>query len=242
MSPSGPVVRQRFDAAVFDMDGLLIDSEPLWHAAEIRIFGRYGVPLTAERCRETKGMFVGEVTRHWYARYPWTGPTPDAVAVEVIDAMASLLGAEVSLKRGACHALDFCRRRGLSLALASSSPRALIDVVVERLDLGGWFAVVHSAEDEPAGKPHPAVFLTTAALLATSPERCIVFEDSPAGVAAAAAAGMVCVAVPEEWVPSSAEGAPDPFDAADLVIESLEDLDDEVWFRLTRSTRTPGPP
>ena len=67
-----------FAASIFDMDGLLIDSEILWHEAEIEILGDLGVPLAADGCRGTKGMFVGEVTEYWYAQYPWDGPTPAA--------------------------------------------------------------------------------------------------------------------------------------------------------------------
>lgn len=212
-------------AAVFDMDGLLVDSEPLWHRAEIAVFGRYGVELSEELCRTTKGMFVAEVARHWHARRPWAGPGPDEVAAEIVEAMAELLAAEATRLPGVGHALAFCRDRVGLVAVASSSPRRLIDVALEAVGLSDAFDVVHSAEHEPAGKPDPAVFLTTAALLGLAPRRCVVFEDSPAGVAAAAAAGMRCVAVPER----RAEPAPDAFAGADLVLESLGALDQDAW-------------
>jgi sugar-phosphatase len=220
----------RFEAAVFDMDGLLIDSEPLWRQAEMRIFGRLGVPLTVARCLETRGMVLGEVTRYWYGRYPWEGPTPDDVATEITDAMASLLATGAVLKPGALHALTVCRDRGLTLAVASSSPRRLIEAVVGRWGLGPWFAVLHSAQQEAAGKPDPAVFLTTARLLGVAPECCVVFEDSPAGVQAAVAAGMACVAVPED--PGWMSAGPGDFEGADLVIDSLNDVNDDLWARL----------
>ena len=226
------------EAAIFDMDGLLVDSEPLWHEVEVAVFRSHGVPLTVERCLETKGMFLGDAVDHWYERYPWRGASRAEVAGQITDAMAARLDLGVDLKAGAEHALAFCEGRGARLALASSSPRRLIDAVVHSLDLGRRFAVVHSAEAEDAGKPDPAVFLTTAALLAVAPASCVVFEDSPAGVTAAKAAGMVCVAVPEP-APSGAipgteadarlgvTGA-DP----DAVLRSLEDLDDRLWRAL----------
>jgi mannitol-1-/sugar-/sorbitol-6-/2-deoxyglucose-6-phosphatase len=223
-------------AAVFDMDGLLIDSEPLWRQAEIRIFGTLGVALTAERCGETRGMVVNEVTRHWFEKYPWEGPTPDAVAAEIVDAVASLLAAGVTLKPGAGQALFSCRERGLALAVASSSPLRLIETVVDRLGLRSWFGVLHSAQDEPAGKPDPSVFLTTAVRLGVDPPRCVVFEDSPAGVRAAVAAGMVCVAVPEADVVVTDADARN-FESADMVIDTLEDVDDDFWTRLVESHR-----
>jgi len=235
------------DAAIFDMDGLLVDSEPIWHEVEIDVFSRHGVPLTVERCLETKGMYLGDAVEHWYARYPWTGATRAEVAAEIVDAMARRLEAAVELKPGAIHALDFCRARGAVLALASSSPRRLIDAVVRRLDLGERFAVVHSGEDEPVGKPDPAIFLTTARLLGVGPDTCVVFEDSAAGVLAAKGAGMACVAVPEAD-PTAASGLPgaggggetlmEVLSRADVVLGSLAELDARVWDRL--GTTAPG--
>ena len=229
----------RIGAAIFDMDGLLVDSEPIWHEVEIDVFGRHGVPLTVERCLETKGMFLGDAVEHWYARYPWTGASRQAVAAEIVEAMARRLDAAVSLKAGASHALEFCARRGARLAVASSSPRRLIDAVVRRFGLAERFAVVHSGEDEVVGKPDPAIFLTTAGLLDVAPVACVVFEDSAAGVLAAKGAGMACVAVPErDHSAGSGAGAESraALDAAlrraDVVLASLLELDDAVWDRL----------
>ena len=228
------------------MDGLLVDSEPTWHEVEIEVFGRHGVPLTVERCLETKGMFLGDAVAHWYARYPWSGASRDAVAAEIVEAMADRLADVVELKSGASHALEFCRGRGAVLALASSSPRRLIDTVVRRLGLAGRFAVVHSAEDEVLGKPDPAIFLTTARLLGVAPDACVVFEDSAAGVLAAKAAGMVCVAVPEAD-PTAASELPGAggggetlvqvLTRADVVLGSLLQLDDAVWDGLVAARR-----
>jgi len=229
------------EAAIFDMDGLLVDSEPIWHDVEIEVFGRHGVPLTVERCLETKGMFLGDAVAHWYARYPWRGASPDAVADEIVQAMAARLETRAELKPGASHALEFCRARGAHLALASSSPHRLIDAAVHRLGLAGRFTVVHSAEDEVLGKPDPAIFLTTARLLGVAPDGCVVFEDSAAGVLAAKGAGMVCVAVPEAD-PTAASELPgaggggqtlvEVLTRADVVLGSLLELDGAVWDRL----------
>ena len=149
------------------MDGLLIDSEILWHEAEIEILGGLGVPLAVEGCRSTKGMFVGEVTAHWYGLHPWPGatPTPDEVAVSIVDRVIELIVTKGVLKPGAEHAIDLCRDRGLPLAVASSSQYRLIDAALAHFGLRDRFALVHSAEDEDYGKPHPAVFLTAATKL-----------------------------------------------------------------------------
>ena len=244
-----------FGAAIFDMDGLLVDSEPVWREVEIAVFARHGVALTAEMCLQTKGMFLPDVARHWYALYPWAGPGPDEVAAEIVDAMETRLAGEAVLKAGSRHALGLCTRRGMRLAVASSSPHRLIEVALGRLGIRGRFAVIHSAEDEPAGKPDPGIFLTTARLLGVDPARCVVFEDAPAGVAAAKAAGMTCVAVPDRDVPGvGVPGldmpgkAPAPALApatADAVLGSLAELDEDLLARLEagaslRCPRRPG--
>jgi sugar-phosphatase len=210
------------------MDGLLIDSEILWREAEIEIFGDLGVPLSRDSCRSTKGMFVGEVTEHWFARYPWAGPTPAEVAVTIVDRVIALLLAKGELKPGAEHAIALCAERGLPLAVASSSQYRLIDIALEHFGLRRHFAVIQSAEDEAWGKPHPAVFLTAAAKLDVPPRRCLVWEDAPAGVVAAKAASMVCVAVPEH----GEEGRP-AFALADLVLGSLLDMDERRFDALS---------
>ena len=179
------------------------------------------------------GMVVGEVTDYWFARHRWEGPSPQHVADEIVDAMTKLLEHQVVLKRGALAALASCRNRGLALAVASSSPRRLIEVVVDGLGLGPWFSVVRSAQDEEAGKPDPAVYLSAAAALGVDPRCCVAFEDAPAGVRAAHGAGMVCVAVPESGgVVTSADVA--GLGLADVIIDSLEDVDDALWARLAR--------
>jgi beta-phosphoglucomutase-like phosphatase (HAD superfamily) len=223
-----------FAASIFDMDGLLIDSEILWHEAELEILGDLGVPLSREDARGTKGMFVGEVTQYWFVQYPWTGPTPAEVAVTIVDRVIALLLSKGELKPGAAHAIALCAERGLPLAVASSSQYRLIDTALEHFGLRPHFALVHSAEDEEWGKPHPAVFLTAAAKLGAAPRRCLVWEDAPAGVLAAKAASMSCIAVPEPG-----QGHHPAFGLADLVLDSLLDMDEERFDAL--AARAGGP-
>jgi sugar-phosphatase len=220
-----------YAASIFDMDGLLIDSEILWHEAEIEILGDLGVPLSRDSCRGTKGMFVAEVTEYWHARYPWAGPTPAEVAVTIVDRVIALLLAKGELKPGAEHAIALCARRGLPLAVASSSQYRLIDTALAHFGLRHHFALIHSAEDEKWGKPHPAVFLTTAARLGAAPRRCLVWEDAPAGVLAAKAASMACIAVPEHG-----EEHHPAFGLADAVLGSLLDMDEERFESLWQSS------
>jgi sugar-phosphatase len=210
-------------ATLFDMDGLLIDSEILWHEAEVEIFGALGVDLKEATDRSTKGLFVAEVVDYWYARYPWSGPSTADVVDLLLTRVGELVEAEGRLLPGAVRAIDLTSARG-PVALASSTPLFLIERCLVHFGLQDRFSSLHSAEFEPYGKPHPGVFLTAAAALAVAPDRCLVFEDSSAGVLAAKAARMMVVAVPTRSDRSLAA-----FSLADLVLDSLEDLS-EVWL------------
>jgi mannitol-1-/sugar-/sorbitol-6-/2-deoxyglucose-6-phosphatase len=208
---------------VFDMDGLLIDSEPLWVRAEIEIFGAHGLPLAESDCATTKGLRVDDVVRHWHAVRAFADV--DRVERDLVARVAELVRTEGVALRGATGAVARAKELG-PIALASSSPRLIIEAALERLGLAKAFDVVQSAETEPYGKPHPAIFLRTAERLGVSPLACTVLEDSMNGVIAAKAARMRCIAVPPE---------PDPrFVVADLVVTSLED----VTHAVLRASRT----
>lgn len=186
----------RFEAAIFDMDGLLIDSEPLWQDAEIAVYAPFDVPVTRELCRATAGRRIDEVLSLWHERFGWTGPPVEEMARRVVEDVSRRI-----LDRGkALTGVDALVRNlhccGLKLAIASSSPPSLIDAVVRKLELGKFMTLTHSGIHEARSKPDPAVFLSTASLLGVAPERCLVFEDAPAGVAAGKAAGMTVIAVP----------------------------------------------
>jgi len=210
-------------AAIFDMDGLLIDSEPLWRAVEVEVFGAIGVPLTEAMCHQTTGLRIDDVVAYWRARHPWPEPENAQVEERIVRRMIETIRERGEAKRGVETALAWARGAGLRLALASSSPLRIIDAVLERLGIADRFEVVRSAEKEPWGKPHPAIFLTTAVALGVRPEECLVFEDSITGLIAAKAARMRCVCVPETWP------AHDPrFVLADACLPSLEEVGDRL--------------
>lgn len=201
----------------------MIDSEILWHEAEVEIFGALGVPITEREDRSTKGMFVNEVVRYWYERYPWSGSSSDQVVEMLLDRVGELVETKGRLMPGALRAIELASERG-PVALASSTPLQLILRCLDNFDLAHRFVSVHSAEFEPYGKPHPGVFLTAAASLEIRPECCLVFEDSAAGVLAGKAGSMTVIAVP------TIEDRPLPaFALADLVLETLEELTPE-WL------------
>lgn len=206
-------------ALIVDLDGLLIDSEPLWRAVEVRLFRGLGVPLTEEVCRETMGLRVDEAVGYWFARYPWPGPTTQEVLRQLLLEMIATLATKGRLMPGADRLLPLIQSQGRKTAIASSSPPEFIEAAVAQFGLGPYFPVRHSAAQEQYGKPHPSVFLSAARKLETPPGQCIVLEDSPNGVLAAKAARMACLAVPDPVMRTRKE-----FCLADLVLPSLADL------------------
>lgn len=201
------------------MDGLIINSEPLWVRAEIEIFREVGLSLHASDCATTKGLRVDDVVAHWHQRQPWSEKSRAEVEVEIVTRVAELIALEGQAQPGVSHALEVARGSGRSLALASSSPSIVIRAVLKRLGLTESFDAILSAESEAFGKPHPALFLHTARRLNATPAECLVIEDSLTGVIAAKAARMACIAVPER------EGLGDPrFSIADVTLGSLEEV------------------
>lgn len=214
-------------AAIFDVDGLLIDTEPVWRRTEIEIFGRLGLHLTEEQCLQTMGVRVAQVVELWYGRHPWSGPSCAEVTQEIIDSVISRVRNEGEAKVGVYDALDTVRRAGLPIGIASSSSEALIRAVIERLGIGRYVDVICSADAEMEGKPHPAVYLTAARCLAVAGQDCVAFEDSPNGVRSAKAAGMYCIVVPDPYL------VDDPgMKAADLTLGSLADFTPALLGRL----------
>jgi len=206
-------------AVIFDMDGVIIDSEPLWREAERRVFAEVGLELTDADCELTMGMRTDEVIAHWFARSPWRGASPDEVEQRLMQRMRTLIAGRGKSMPGLDYALGVVRTADLRVALASSSNPILIEAVLYTLELQATFEVVRSAIDEEFGKPHPAVFLSTARDLELEPSQCVVIEDSPAGVQAARAAGMRVVAIPPPHL-----FADPAYDLADVKLQSLEEL------------------
>lgn len=206
-------------AVIFDMDGLLIDSEPLWVQAEIEVFGAAGVELSEQDCARTKGLRVDDVVAYWEELRGFRGVTASQVEAHLVARVAELIAREGTALPGIESALSAARDGGCQLALASSSPVSVIGAALERLGLGATFHVVASAQNEPRGKPHPGIFLRTAELLGVAPLDCVVLEDSLPGVIAAKAARMACIAVPFDHPSQDAR-----FILADAVIASLVDV------------------
>ena len=206
-------------AVIFDMDGLLIDSEPFWRAAHVAALQPHGVQISEDDVRAMAGRRTDEVVHHWRTTRGLEhidGKTLEAEVVEQVIASIRAHGAELP---GVRHAISLFEAHEVPMAVASSSAPEIIDAVLDHLSLAKHMRLAYSAKYEEFGKPHPAVFITTAQKLGVPPADCLVFEDSLNGVLAAKAAGMRCAAIPEE-----SNRAKPQFAIADRVLSSLEEL------------------
>jgi len=183
-------------AAIFDMDGLLIDSEPFWAEAEKRVFSSVGVELSDALCQRTAAMTTREVTEFWYARFPWKHRSLEDVENDVIDCVEALIRERGQPMPGARQIVAQLHRNRWRVGLATNSPHRLIAAVLDRLDITGYFHGITSSEHVERGKPDPAVYLSTLEKLGVEAQDCVAFEDSTSGVMAAMAAGIRTIAVP----------------------------------------------
>lgn len=222
-----------FAAAIFDMDGLLTESESRWRIAEREACERLGLPLTDSDFDATMGIRMREVAALWHVMHPWEGPSPDQVAEQVIDRVIELCAGATPLP-GVRDALDVLSEHGVRLGLCSSSDARMITSVVSALGLADRFEVFHSAAEDDHGKPHPEPYLATAELLGVDAADCLVLEDSVTGCLSGKAAGMTVVAVPARQDRGSAR-----FGFVDAVLESLGDLDAHLLSALAGGVSVP---
>jgi len=207
-------------AAIFDMDGLLIDSEPLWDRAELDVMASIGVDISRRaELPDTLGLRIDMVVELWFAHQPWSGPSREEVTARVIDRAISLVEEKRPLLPGARDAIALCKSQGLKVGLASASPLHMLEKVLEMFDLRDSFDALASAEKLPYSKPHPQVYMDCAAKLGVDPLACVALEDSVNGMIASKAARMRSIVVPAE------EGQHDPrFALANAKLTSLVDL------------------
>ena len=214
-------------AVIYDMDGIIIDSEPLWRQAMIRGFGTVNLKLTEQDCRKTTGMRIQEVILHWYAISPWKGKTPSEVEDTIINNLCQLIQSEGKAMYGLLDSMEFFKKENYNLGLATSSSNKLLDTVLDTLKIRNEFQHLQSAELLLYGKPHPEVYLRCAEELKVLPQNCIAVEDSVNGVISGKAAGMKVIAVPDS------ENLNDPrFSIADVKIHSLKEIGNSILEKL----------
>lgn len=213
----------KLDSAIFDMDGLLIDSEPLWHQAAQEVMGAMGIPLDEEAYATTIGLRTREFLQHWFRIYQVDQRLAPETEEKITQRVISLVSLQGTLMPGVRESISLFRKRGYKIGLATSSPMELVDAMLARTGLGGSFDAINSAALLPYGKPHPQVYLDCAAALGTTPLQCLCLEDSFNGMIAAKAARMKCIVVPE-----SALFHQERWHAADRKLPSLEHIDEAL--------------
>lgn len=205
-------------AVIFDMDGVLLDSEPYWQRAQQAIFGRFGRPTSQADCEATMGLRIDQLVA---MRYPDLSDAPGQQAVVdlIVAEVNRLIRAEGTPKAGLAHALQLIRAQGLRIGLATSSPMMMVHNVLDTLGIADQFDALHSAEVERFGKPHPDVYIHAAEKLGLAPEACLAVEDSFNGLLAAKAARMKALIVPDPVLRGDPRLA-----IADLNLDSLSEL------------------
>ena len=206
------------DAVVFDLDGVLLDSEQLWDEAREELARDWGGRWHERAQRDMMGMSSTEWSQYMHDVIGLREP-PEEISAEVVRRMERLYRDRLPLFPGAVEAVERLAARW-PLGLASSSNRPLIDLVLEVSELGRFFRATVSSEEVARGKPAPDVFLEAARRLGVAPERAGVVEDSENGILAGRAAGMWVVAIPNAHFPPGEEALVE----ADVVLSSLDEL------------------
>lgn len=206
----------QLNTVIFDMDGLLIDSEPLWGEAALEIFNRYNFQLTAAQYATTTGMRTKEFVEAWFNYYKIDARHNAGAESAILQSVVDKVAAKAKPMPGVEHIFNFFIERNFKIGMATSSGKPLIDVVVDKLGIRKYLQSIESAAHLPYGKPHPQVYLNCAEALGSHPTQCICFEDSFNGLIAAKAARMKCVVIP---APQDRKN--EKFNAADLKISSL---------------------
>ena len=216
-------------AVIYDMDGLIVDSEPWWRVAESNVFGRLSRPPSEADFEMMMGRQIKEVIHHWHAVAPWENFSVEETQKEILTEVARLVKENALVLPGVIDSLNFFKMKNLAIGLASSSPLFLIRDLMQHYGLSDRFSILCSAEFESHGKPHPAVFIKAAKELGVDPQQCLVLEDSFNGLISAKAARMKCIAVPEKHSFNQSR-----FDIADLKLNSLAEFSEEKWELLNK--------
>ncbi len=211
-------------ALIFDMDGLLVDSEPVWGIAEDAMLAARGKQPDLQVRNTLVGLRMRDFWEGMIRAYRLTDNIDD-LCDEIIARMTAMIPDDVVPRPGASELLDYLYARRVPCAIASSSPMAIIDATVAAQGWGCYFQVHVSGDDVTHGKPAPDIYLEAARRLGSAPAVCLALEDSPNGARAAVAAGMICYAIPDPSHSNPATFArvtPYVYDSLHDVIDTLE--------------------
>ncbi len=211
----------QLNTVIFDMDGLLIDSEPYWQIAGMETLQKFNVALAPEQYHHTTGLRTPEWLDYWFGYFGISKDNIAAATEELHRNVFQKIRTQANVLPGVDHIFQFFKHKGFRIGLATSSPLDLVDIVTEKLGIGHYLDATASAEFLAFGKPHPQVYMDCAAALGAHPLECVCFEDSFNGLIAAKAARMRCVVIP-----AADQQALPKWGAADLKLLSLAEFDD----------------
>lgn len=182
-------------AFIFDMDGLLINSEPLWQQAGINILNQYGLTITHSDMALWTGLPTSTIVANACAKYHRTLDHTKA-ATDILNHAVELICDAKPLMPNVKETLTLLKEQGYRMAIASASPRRLLDHIVESCQIDDYFEYISSAHELPHSKPHPMVYLQACEQLGLRPEECVGVEDSKVGMTAVKAASMTAIVIP----------------------------------------------
>jgi sugar-phosphatase len=208
---------------IFDMDGLLIDSEPLWEEAGKETLAGFGVSLTDEQYHFSTGLRTREWIDWWFTWFNIDKKHALEAELAIVQKAIEKIAERGIAMPGVDEVFPLLKEKGFKIGLATSSPLALVSVVTEKLQINDYLQAIASAEELKYGKPHPQVYLDCAAALEVSPLECVCLEDSFNGMIAVKAARMKCIVIPAKHQQHQAR-----WDAADIKLPSLLHLNEEV--------------
>ncbi len=214
-------------AVIFDMDGVLFDAEPLWREAKKSVLATVGITMTDDLLRQTMGIRIDEVVDYLYNKFLWEGPTKKQVTDLISEKAVKLIKTEGEAMEGVIECLNLIKKQNLRLALASVVTMNIINTILNKLKIQDYFEIIYSAEFEEYGKPHPAVYITTAKKLNIQPQSCVCIEDSINGIIAVKAAKMKCIAIPSKELMGDKR-----LGIADIVLPSLLKINEDTFRQL----------
>lgn len=200
---------------IFDMDGVLIDSEPFWRQTQIELLAQFGITITAEDCiRHTMGKRIDDISRIWINLFQ-LDTTPESLTQSILEKAAHIIKLNGKAKEGVYTLIEFLQSKECRIALATSSSALIISTVIDKLGIRNVFELTLSADEVVNGKPSPDVYLEVCRRLEVSTENTLALEDSLTGVRAAVAADITTIAIPE--------CVSEAFNIADHIVEKIED-------------------
>jgi HAD superfamily hydrolase (TIGR01509 family) len=210
-------------AFIFDMDGVIIDSEPFHYEFQLATMKAFGIDIPKEEFDQFTGMTNPEIWSILKKEYNLAPSVEEIIEQQLNQKLAYLKDLQIGPIDGILELLQDLRRNHIAIALASSSPIRFIEAVLDKFNIRDYYDCVISGEVVGKGKPHPEIFLKTARELGVSPEHCMVLEDSRNGTIAAKSAGMRCIGFAN---PNS--GLQD-LSAADVIVNSIREINVQDW-------------